>query len=190
MTTGALQRQTIDWVLSNDGYLHEDVELAHDPSKGHFLRLRADCKGVPAKTCLSRCAISVTLSYLNAIDVCPTTKSHSTLFPTSFLESHVLNPYTISVFFLVQQYLLGERSWWAPYIRSLPQPDDGDRLSTPLYFEAEDLLWLKGTNLDKAGETQVTNWFGQWKNGYRILEKAKWPNVKLYTWCVLNLNRF
>ena len=41
-----------------------------------------------------------------------------------FLHSWIrtVSPRTVGVFFLMQQYLLGEASFWAPYIKSLPQP--------------------------------------------------------------------
>lgn len=33
-----------------------------------------------------------------------------------------VSPHTVGFFFLMQQYLLGDASFWAPYIKSLPQP--------------------------------------------------------------------
>jgi len=100
-----------------------------------------------------------------------------------------LEPHVIGHFFLVQQYLNADTSHWGPYIRSLPQPEESEKLGTPLYFTEADMAWIRGTDLEIARDQRVKAWKSDWERGRLILDassgwekwKGKWT-WDLYKW--------
>ncbi|OBT86982.1 hypothetical protein VE02_04572 [Pseudogymnoascus sp. 03VT05] len=208
----------VRWANSHGAYLNDDVEVYHSPEFGISLRVKPlqqkNIPSVPAATVESSdelatppptsdsptslpphsrivsCPFSLSLSYLNALSTFPSLPSHSPSFPASFLTTQ--QPKVIGCFFLIQQYLLGSASHWAPYIRSLPQPDEPLKLATPLYYPEEARRWLGGTNLPAAIEQREGMWRGEFEGGMGVLEgsegmegmeglKGKWT-WELYKW--------
>ncbi|KAI9700045.1 MAG: hypothetical protein M1836_002579 [Candelina mexicana] len=165
----------IEWVVAHGGGLHDGVRLTTDPTLGSFLR--ADGSLEPQTTVVT-CPHSLTISYLNAIS-CMGFSPHGPTFPSSFLEA--FPPRTITTFFLSQQFLLGEKSFWSAYIETLPQLGEGDKLGTPLYFDDEDRLWLKGTNMEKGYMERETEWKEHWAKGVSKLKEEAWETDQ-YTW--------
>ena len=104
--------------------------------------------------------------------------SHGTNFPAAFMSKQ---PFAvIQYFFLMEQYLLGPKSWWAPYISAIPGPDAIDSM---LFAEgSEDMRWLAGTNLKGAMAKQTEKWKGLYKAASTQLENLCWPNAERYTW--------
>ena len=82
----------------------------------------------------------------------------------------------------MEQWILQESSWWAPYLLTLPKPDDIEAL----YFtdQEEDLASLKGTNLESAIRKQLDAWKDLYSSGMEQLRKLEWPNATSgrYTW--------
>lgn len=68
-------------------------------------------------------------------------------FPAAFVAA--TPPHAVLCLFLASQRLLGEASFWWPYLRILPREFD-----TPLYFDPDDLRWLQGCNLDAREAAQ------------------------------------
>ncbi|KAI9717145.1 MAG: hypothetical protein M1812_004893 [Candelaria pacifica] len=165
----------IDWVVAHGGALHDGVRIATDPSMGTLLKAHGPLE---SKTTVVTCPHSLTMSYLNAKAISGFSP-HGPVFPASFLD--VLPPRTVTVFFLSQQYLLGEESFWSPYIKTLPQPGVGDKLSTPFYFSDEDRLWLRGTNMEKGYMEREIEWKDLWTKGISILMEEAWDTAG-YTW--------
>ena len=85
-------------------------------------------------------------------------------------------------FFLMEQWILKENSWWAPYLLTLPKPDDIDALC--FTDQEEDLAGLKGTNLESAIKKQLDIWRDDYSKGMEQLRKLEWPNAMsgMYTW--------
>lgn len=78
---------------------------------------------LPANSHIVTSPFAISLSYLNALDAFPTFPDHLGATPR-FFQSWIdsVSPRIVGIFFLMQQYLLGDASFWAPYIKSLPQP--------------------------------------------------------------------
>jgi hypothetical protein len=90
-----------------------------------------------------------------------------------------------SYFFLCEQRLFGKESFWWPYIDALPKED---KMTTPWWFEDEDLMWLLGTNIHISPEVEKSGvemrrgmWRAQWGKGVEVLKGAG-VDVVEYTW--------
>jgi len=154
------------------------LELARGTSHGYYLRVREDGETLSKKACVINCPYSLTISYLNAISV-PPFESHGDSLPRQFLGD--MDRHTVTVYFLMLQYLKKENSFWWPYIRTLPQPDEIDKVGTPFWFSKEDRIWLLGTDLEEASLTRVAIWKKDWERAMQMLRVLGWP-VEAYTW--------
>ena len=173
-------RVLIDWLTKeNQGYLFPDVRIAHSPSKGFHLIVAED-RAVEAQTRIVSCPMSATMSVLNALDITPFS-CHGTKFPKAFLDNNIRRPEVLQTFFLMEQYLMADTSWWAAYIKTLPTPTNVDELQ----FETEeDIAWLEGTNLKAGFATQTTKWQSMYCNALRELKILGWPRALQsdYSW--------
>ncbi|TAQ85399.1 hypothetical protein B7494_g6290 [Chlorociboria aeruginascens] len=168
--------QMKDWVVENGGFLHPKVDLFESLEKGLSFRGK---KGIPANSKIVECPQTLGLSYLNTIIPEYHNSPHARPFPTSFLEPLKKDdPNVIGNFFLVQQYLLGEKSFWWLYIRTLPPPNQ--TFGTPAWWPEEDQMALQGTNLEPALIKQGEIWDKQWLKGLNLL-KNDYPNWEDYT---------
>ncbi|OAP58176.1 hypothetical protein AYL99_07266 [Fonsecaea erecta] len=172
-------RRLVDWVLENDGYLHPHAQIAFSSRKGYH-GVVADGQSLVSGTRVASCPMPITLSVLNAFDIAPFS-NHGTSFPTPFLYNLSTNPEPLQAFFLMEQLILGDKSWWAPYIATLPSVED----VTAMQFEEEaDLIWLEGTNLKSGLSTQAAKWKGMYLRGSTHLRELGWPSALngSYTW--------
>lgn len=179
----ARHQHLIDWVLDNNGYLHPDVEIAHSSAKG-FHMLVADGKTVKPQTRVTSCPIACALSVLNVLNIAPFS-DHGTRFPAEFLDNNISRPELLQAFFFMEQAVLGDKSWWAPYIQTLPTVDDVNALQ----FESEDdRQWLEGTNLASGWADLTVKWRGLYEKGLKELTTKSWPNAVSgsYTWYVFS----
>jgi hypothetical protein len=84
----------------------------------------------------------------------------------------------------MQQYLLGERSFWWPYIRLLPQPDKPS--SIPALWPEEDQRYLDGTNAEPAIKRRTDMWNEEWRKSIELLQHRleNWEEYTytLYIW--------
>ncbi|OLN81344.1 Ribosomal lysine N-methyltransferase set10 [Colletotrichum chlorophyti] len=146
--------ELVAWVKSHGATLHPSVEVYNDPSTGNSFRVSDDGAGISPGETIVTCPLGLTLSCLNATTT-PSpgfhhddTTSSSSTFPPSFLET--VPPHVISRFFLIQQYLLGKRSFWYPYIRTLPQPEHLQSWILPPLWPSDDIELLEDTNIHVA----------------------------------------
>lgn len=173
----------IDWVLENNGYLHPNVEIAHSASKGFHMLVGAG-KTVKPQTRVTSCPITCSLSVLNVLDIAPFS-NHGTKFPREFLHDNVHRPELLQAFFLMEQAVLGDKSWWAPYIQTLPTVSD----INDLQFETEDdRKWLEGTNLASGWADLTVKWRGLYDKGLKELTASSWPHAidGSFTWYVFS----
>ena len=109
----------------------EVIKKAVEPSGGTTECSRAEAitrkinalHSLPANTHIISSPYAISLSYLNVLDAFPTFAARNGVarnFSQRWIDS--VSPRAVGVFFLMQQYLLGDASFWAPYIKSLPQP--------------------------------------------------------------------
>jgi len=177
----ARHQRLVEWVLTNNGYFHPDAQIAFSSRKG-FHALVASGKTISSGTRIAGCPMPLTISILNALDVEPFS-SHGTRFPKQFLIDQAGKPDSLQAFFLMEQLVLGDKSWWAPYISSLPTVEDVNNLQ---FNEESDLAWLDGTNLKGGYETQSNKWRMMYQYGLELLKRSEWPHAldESYTWYV------
>lgn len=176
-------RRLVDWVLANDGYFHPHAQIAFSQRKG-FHAVVAEGQTLASGARIASCPMPVTMSVLNARDIAPFS-SHGSRFPKSFLRDQANKSESLQAFFLMEQLVIGEKSWWAPYIATLPTVDD----VTDMQFEEEaDVIWLEGTNLKGGISAQATKWKEMYLQGMGQLKQLQWPNALngAYTWYVRN----
>lgn len=174
-------------MTTNGGDLHASVQIARDDHRGVHLQVKQDQPPLPSNTEVIHTPLAATLSYFNAIDHRPANSAvsfpaHGFHLPRAFVDA--VGPEETSIFFLIGQYLRGEDGFWAPYLRSLPQPGD---LTTPLYYEGGDLEWLGGTSLLAAREQKRVLLRGKYEAGVRELGKVGLEGVERFTWFVFSL---
>jgi hypothetical protein len=167
-----------DWFIAHGGRISRSLELAKGASHGYYIRVREDSETIASKVCIINCPYSLTLSYLNVTNTHPF-QSHGDSFPGPFVGA--MDRHTVTVFFLMLQYLRREESFWWPYIRSLPQPNETDSFGTPFWFSEEDRLWLLGTDLDESSLTRIAIWKSDWERAVQTLRRLDRP-VEAYTW--------
>lgn len=173
-----------DWVVGHGGFIHPDLVVQHHPDKGFHAIVRHG-KELPAQTRIATCSMGVTLSVLNVLSIDPF-ENHGTRFPDPFLHKYQFSTDVLQAFFLMEQYVLKERSFWAPYIEVLPTVQEVDDLE----FETDaDVAWIHGTNLEAAFASQRRKWKDQFEEASSLLASSGWENARngkytyrLYRW--------
>ena len=99
------------------------------------------------------------------------------VFPHAFIDA--VGPEDTTTFFLMGQFLRGERSFWYPYLRTLPQPG---QLTTPLFFGEEDVDWIQGTGIPNASVQRFQLWEAQFDKAVAKLEEVGFEDVDSYNW--------
>lgn len=87
---------------------------------------------------------------------------------------------------LVAEWLKGDRSEWAPYMKIIPQPG---QLDLPAFYNEEELTWLQGTNLMIDIEVKLNDWTEEYEKAYERLPEVIDDGLKkeqftrdLYLW--------
>ena len=164
------------------GHLHESVQIAKDEARGVHIQVRKDWGDrIPKDTRIIKTPLSSTISYFNTIDYRGDKdgvvfSAHGVHLPQAFM--HAVGPEEASVFFLMGQYVKGAEGFCAPYIQTLPQPGE---LTTPLYYEGEDLEWLDGTSLVAAREQKGKLFMEKYEFAVGELRKTGFE-AGAYTW--------
>lgn len=173
----------INWGTLHESCLHPNVEIYQDPVTGLSFRAR---NNHPPGSTVVKASHQISLSYLNAIEA-PGFPRHGPPFPDEFLK--ILNeddPNIISHFILMQQFLLGDASFWWPYIRLLPQPDQLQSLGIPIWWSRDDRRFLAGTNAEPPLQKRRDLWQAEWEKGITLLQDhfANWQDYSyvLYQW--------
>ncbi len=168
------------WAGNFHSSLREGVEIYQDPITSLSFRATRD---IPSGTTLVTCSYHITLSYLNAIEAGPCFGNHGSVpFPLGFMtELKTDGFHIIGNFFLIQQYLMGESSFWYPYIQLLPQPDQPEALGIPVWWPKEDQKYLIGTNAEPAVKQRKALWEMEWNKGVSLL-RDQLENWECYTY--------
>ncbi|KAL1965034.1 hypothetical protein VTN77DRAFT_6094 [Rasamsonia byssochlamydoides] len=180
-----------EWVTQHGGRLDEHVQFARDDKRGVHLQVKPEwTSGLPRASCVIKTPLALTMSYFDAIDYRPppsTTgavgddfpffSSRGVVFPRHFIDN--VGPEETMAFFLMGQYLRGSDGFWYPYIRTLPRPDE---LTTPLYYDDEDLVWLKMTSLAAARERRLHVWRTNYESGFKALKESGFEDAERYSW--------
>jgi hypothetical protein len=207
MTSTQRCQRLVTWFRQNGGYLHPDVDIVEDDEFGiHGIARRhldpfvewaseetktpnEASEPAPAAIEICSCSVQLTMSHLNVSGSRPELASKLDVPVTeteiSKLAGHVPE-HIIGYFALVEQRLLGESSFWYPYIACLPTEAE---CATPLYFTPEDLRWLLGTTLHMSNtdpsrssvEIRRTMWKNEWRQACDILKEHGIDDER-YTW--------
>jgi hypothetical protein len=175
--------ELLEWFKSNGGELDEAVELKFNREFGcHFLSTRE----LKPNTTACTCPFNLTLSHLNCLPSPPEgVRPEAESSVCSSLVGKVAHS-AVAAFFLAEQRLKGKDSFWHPYINSLPKEPD---MTTPLWFQPQDLMWLNGTNLYPSAVPPHRTAVGlrtamyeeTWKSGVAVL-RENGVDVTPYTW--------
>ncbi|KAI6086624.1 SET domain-containing protein [Hypoxylon rubiginosum] len=163
------------WVEEDGGSLNPAIQIYHDDiTKGSF-RVKDSCS-VGIEDAIVTLPLSKTLSYLDAISRHPNFALSSPSnaydnkeeihFPTEFLDE--TPPHVVGRFFLMQEYLLGSKSEWWPYIRTLPQPEHMSS-ALPAMWPSDDIEFLRGTNAYVAVQDIKSTLKKEYKNAIKLL---------------------
>ena len=181
VATGLDPKHKVDmlstWFFRKFGRLHHDVNIVWTASYGYHLRVH-HAQGVPANCLIVACPHHLSISVMDlewAKDPWP-----------EALKSHWMNqPEVLTRFFIMEQYLEKQESFWWPYIASLPQPDQPDQMNTPMWYDDSDLIWIKGTNLDGGRISRSTTWRKEYEESILLLRSYcsnRRPRLHAYTW--------
>ena len=175
----------VSWFVANGGRLSHCAEISADENEQYYVRARSGCTISGGET-MVLCPHTLTFNYENF--------GHSNLGANASKIDRTSLPQDVSLrLLLMEQFLLGEDSFWWPYISILPQPfqqraptspiiknpsktTPKQIFHTPLYFDEEDMLWLSGTNLGAATKLRANTWkeeFEAAKNAISGLDKSK-----------------
>ncbi|EEU41637.1 uncharacterized protein NECHADRAFT_106552 [Fusarium vanettenii 77-13-4] len=164
----------IQWTRQHGAYFHPSLTFVVTPNRGAEVLVTG--QAIQPFETLFKVPYGISLSYFNAVSAgIPGSpyQPHSKPLPEEFLEN-TSDHDTVNAIFLVQQYLLGEQSFWYPYIQILPQPDDDKDSAIPLLWPESDLLWLRGTHLEEAVSKQKVDHVKRWTEAMETLQKYGW----------------
>jgi hypothetical protein len=176
-------------VTEHGGRLDERVQFSRDEQRGVHIQAKPEqASDLPRKTCVLKTPLTLTMSYFNAIDyrppkmseeaqIAPPFESRGVRLPKEFVDA--VGPEETTAFFLMGQQIKRQDGFWFPYIRTLPRPDE---LTTPLYYDEEDLAWLNFTSLAAARERRRQIWRVNYEKGFRILKDLQFENADHFTW--------
>jgi len=143
-------KQISSWFTQGGGIIHPAVEIVYNAQyTGYSLRVLPG-QHLPAGSQVVSCPHHFALSVLSMYHV-------ENRWPEKFMARWALATEVLTRVFLMEQFLLGERSGWWPYIQMLPQPGKGG-LDTPLFYGEEDCGWIRGTNLEGARIAREKQW--------------------------------
>ena len=163
------------WFSANGGSFHPSIVLKSD-SSGVRPVVREDANTIESRESVVMCPSSIMVSYVHA-------QQSEILKPLIDRDPCSISNQIITLrVFIIEQYLLADRSFWWPYLKTLPQPSNSGFLhATPLWND-EDLRWLDKTNLAQATRLKKTTWMQEYEQAVECL-KTKAPRfVQHSTW--------
>ena len=156
----------VEWFTKNGGYLHPSVEVVYSDAFGHYFQVKQGSELSPGDEVVS-CPHSLTISVLDA-------ESASPSWPKLLDISADRAAEILTRFFLIEEFLMQESSFWWPYIRMLPQPDRREFLTTPIWYDKQDLIWIAGSNLEGARSSRLAAWKADHKLLVEALDERTW----------------
>lgn len=156
------------WHKDNGGYLHPSTKITKDASSGVHLRAAT---AIAPGTHVCTVPHSMALSYLNALA--------DDAFPVFKTYRHALKIEAVGFFYLMARYINREKSFWKPYLDTLPSPEEG--YTTPLWFDDEDMLWIEGTDVQYTAVERLAIYKRYYADGIKVLQKSG-IDTQPYTW--------
>jgi hypothetical protein len=152
----------IQWFTEHGGQLSKDVQITFSDSRGFHLRAVRPLKSQVVVTC----PLKLTLSCLN-LDP----KQKEVLFVDSCLQPcrGKIPDHILTYLSLIEQRHKGKESPWYAYIACLP---GADGMTTPLWFDDEDMAFLAGTSLAPAAKERKSVYYQQWEQALSVMKDA------------------
>lgn len=161
MTLEKLER-LMNWFSLHGGFINPDVEIRQQ-EHGIGLYLQHG-KTLRPGTRIISCPHKLTISALDLIG--------AGSWPEGVLIAWKDSPEVLTRFFLMEQWLQREHSFWWPYLSILPQPGTEEVPKTPLFYTALEDLCIRGTNLENSKDARVKAWEADFTRGISILEQS------------------
>jgi hypothetical protein len=154
----------LSWFTQNGGWLSPDVHIVYTESNGFHLRALG-----PTTPLVASCPLNLTLSCLNLDpsqkDVLPITSPLQQC--RGKIPDHIL-----TYLLLIQERNKGTDSPWHAYITCLPAPDT---MTTPLWFNDDDMAFLTGTSLVPATKERKAELLKQWEHAVGVMKQVGVP---------------
>lgn len=161
-----LAEQLVQWFVQHGGQLSTNVQLVYSTSCGFHMRATGPLESSAVVTC----PLKLTLSCLN-------------LDPTQKDVLHIASPlqqcrgkipdHILTYLLLLEQRNKGTESPWHAYIACLPSLES---MTTPLWFDDDDMAFLAGTSLAHAVVERKRDYHQQYEHAIQIMKEA---NIEL-----------
>ncbi|KAF1845379.1 SET domain-containing protein [Cucurbitaria berberidis CBS 394.84] len=176
-STHPLAQELVTWFTQNGGSLSSDVQVVNSDSRGFHMRaVRPLSSPVVASS-----PLKLTLSILN-------------LDPDEKEVLHIESPlrqcqgkipdHILAYLILIEQRKKGTGSPWHAYIACLPGPES---MTTPLWFDGDDMAFLTGTSLAPAARERKEDMQRHWEQAVTVMKELCIPladeiNFELLLW--------
>lgn len=162
----SLAEDLLSWFVQNDGVVNPDVRIVYSDEHGFHMRARQSL----SSSIVASCPLRLTLSCLN-LDA----EQKEVPFVDSPLRQcrDRIPDHILTYLFLIEQRNKGKESPWHAYIACLPGPDS---MTTPLWFDEDDLTYLTGTSLLPAARERKADVYRQWEQAVTVLRES---NIRL-----------
>ncbi|KAJ9149451.1 Ribosomal lysine N-methyltransferase set10 [Pleurostoma richardsiae] len=185
--------ELLSWAKRLGSGLDPNVEVYDDAVTRFSLRVKEGGHHLSPGDAVMTCHMATSFSFINALLGAPLTSHRTEInepddtrrFPSEFINS--VPPHVVGRFYLMKQYLQGKESFWWPYIRTLPQPENVQSWSLPVFWPDDDASFLEGTNAGVATEEMQSNLKREFKHARRLLKDLDvrgWQDYTrlLYNW--------
>ncbi|KAF7193330.1 Ribosomal lysine N-methyltransferase set10 [Pseudocercospora fuligena] len=154
------------WFTDQGGFLNQEVKIEHNANRGVHCRAASD---LAPESRICTVPHTLALSSLNALvdDNFPVFKNRG------------LSPQAIGYFYLMHQFVHKEKSFWKPYLDTLPAPTSEHR--TPFWFDSDDLTWLDDTDVLFTYKARLAMHGGNYSTGTAMISQAG-IDVTPYSW--------
>ncbi|KAF2628691.1 SET domain-containing protein, partial [Macroventuria anomochaeta] len=156
-----LVEELLSWFTQNGGWLSPDIQIVYSESQGHHMRALR-----PTTPEVVTCPLKLTLSSLNLDpdrkEVLPITSPLQQC--RGKIPDHIL-----TYLLLIEQRNQGKDSPWHYYIACLPGVAS---MTTPLWFDEEDVAFLAGTSLAPALKERKVDYQKQWEHAVNVLKEV------------------
>lgn len=156
-----LAEDLLSWFTQNGGWLSPDVQIVYNESQGYHMRALR-----PTKSEVVTCPLKLTLSSLN-LD--PDQKEVLPIASPLQQCRGKIPDHILTYLLLIEQRIRGKESPWYNYIACLPTPKS---MTTPLWFDDEDVAFLAGTSLAPALKEREADYRKQWLDAVSVMQET------------------
>ena len=160
-STHPLADELVTWFRQNGGSLSPDVQVVNSDSHGFHMRAVRPL----SSPVVASCPLRLTLSFLN-LD--PNQKEVLHLESSLRQCQGKIPNHILTYLLLIEERSKGKVSPWYAYIACLP---GSESMTTPLWFDEEDMAFLTGTTLAPAARERKEDMHTQWEQAVSIMQE-------------------